>query len=179
MHIIPFRPNLIYGWVNNSPTTLSAKAGAEPRSNTLGKTASLETGNPDVWIPVTIPADVRAGKPEEENTAGAGNPDIWVPEKLKREEGLRVSDAEEEEEAEEQGAEKAERIETGGNEEEDDLGERWPFDSQGDTTRGQDNPTKPDLRHVPGGTWLQQKLSSVTRDPEEEEHKGDKQHERL
>ncbi|KAJ1141310.1 hypothetical protein NDU88_007643 [Pleurodeles waltl] len=67
--------------VNNSPTTLPAKAGAEPRSDTLGKTASLETGNLDVRIPVTIPADGRAGKPEEKNTASAGNPDIKVKKK--------------------------------------------------------------------------------------------------
>ncbi|KAJ1142953.1 hypothetical protein NDU88_009265 [Pleurodeles waltl] len=149
--------------VNNSPTTLQAKAGAEPPSDALEKTASVETGNLDIQIPVTIPADGRAGKPEEENTAGTWNPDIWVPERLKRNEGLRVRDAEGEEDAEKQEAEKAERVENGGNEEKDDpdLGERWPFDSWGDTTRGQDSPTKPDLRHVPGGTWLQQVRSCL------------------
>ncbi|KAJ1213433.1 hypothetical protein NDU88_001070 [Pleurodeles waltl] len=142
--------------VNNSPTKLPAKAGAELRSDTLGKTASLETGNPDVQIPMILPEDGRTEKPEEKNTVGTGNPDIRVPKKLKREEGLHVGDAEDEEEAEERGSEKAERLETGEDEEKDERGERRLFDSQRDTTRGQDSPTKPDLRHVPEGTWLQQ-----------------------
>ncbi|KAJ1081441.1 hypothetical protein NDU88_001623 [Pleurodeles waltl] len=145
--------------MNNSPTILQAKTGAEPCSDALGENASVDTGNPDVRIPVKIPAKGRVEKPEEKNTAGAGNPDIQVPERFKRKEGLRVWDKEGEEDAEERDAEKAERVDNGGNEEEDnpDLGERWPFDSRGDTTRGLDSPTKPDLRHVPGGTCLQQK----------------------
>ncbi|KAJ1081440.1 hypothetical protein NDU88_001622 [Pleurodeles waltl] len=167
--------------VNNSPTTLQAKTGAEPRSDALGENASVDTRNPDVRLPVKIPAEGRAEKPEEKNTAGDRNPDIRVPERFKRKEGLRVRDKEGEEDAEERDAEKAEHVDNGGNKEEDDpdLGERRPFDSRGDTTRGLDSPTKPDLRHVPGGTWLQQKPLSVTRDPEEEEHRGDQQPERL
>ncbi|KAJ1099852.1 hypothetical protein NDU88_004947 [Pleurodeles waltl] len=62
-------------WVNNSPTTLHAEAGAELRSDALSETASDETGNPDVQVPVNVPAEGRrAEKTEEEKTAGAGNP---------------------------------------------------------------------------------------------------------
>ncbi|KAJ1171844.1 hypothetical protein NDU88_003702 [Pleurodeles waltl] len=184
--------------VNNSPTTLHAKAGAEPRSDALGETNSDETGNPDVRVPVNVPAEGSgAEKTEEEKTAGAGDPDIRVPERLKRKEGLFARDAEGEEDAKEREAGKAEQTDNGGNEEENELyiGEWRPFDSREDTTRGQDSPTKPELRHVPRGTWLQQsfgssfsglpantiaeKPSSGTRDPEGEEHRGDQQPERV
>ncbi|KAJ1079590.1 hypothetical protein NDU88_000152 [Pleurodeles waltl] len=143
-------------------TTLHAKAGAELHSETPGKTTAVETGNPDVRVPENVPAEGRAETTEEENTAGAGNPDIRVPEKLKRKEGLRAGKAEGEEDTRELDAEEARQTDHGGNEEENDpyIEERQPFDSRENTTRGQDSPTKPELRHVPRGTWLQQSFGS-------------------
>ncbi|KAJ1191348.1 hypothetical protein NDU88_000664 [Pleurodeles waltl] len=165
---VPINPNPGGTWlqqVKNFPATLHVEARAEPRSEALCETASVETGNPDILISVNVPDEGRrAEQTEEEKTAGAGNPDIRVSERLKRKEGLRAQGAEGEEDAKEREAGNAEQIDNGGNEEENDpyIAERRPFDGQEDISRGQDSPNKPELRHVHGGTWLQQVIEFRT-----------------
>ncbi|KAJ1170928.1 hypothetical protein NDU88_002799 [Pleurodeles waltl] len=139
-------------WVKTFPATLHAEAGAEPRSEALGETTFVETGNPDIRIPVNVPAEGRrVGQTEEKKTAGAENPGIRVPARLKSKERLRAQEVEEEEDAKEREAGIAEQIDHGGNEEEKDpyLGERQPFGGGEDISKGQDSPNKPELRHVP------------------------------
>ncbi|KAJ1189341.1 hypothetical protein NDU88_006089 [Pleurodeles waltl] len=154
-----------------------SEAGAEPRSEALGETMYIENGNPDIRIPVYVPdKGRRAGHTGENKTANARNQDIRVPERLKSKERLHAEVAEEEDGAKEHETEIAEQLDHGGNEEEKGpyLGERRPFDGREDISKGQDSPNKPKLRHVPGGTWLQQQTASSRGKEEEEEDPGQK-----
>ncbi|KAJ1189438.1 hypothetical protein NDU88_006183 [Pleurodeles waltl] len=140
---------LSYSRVNNSPTTLHAKDGAEPHSKSLDESTYGNIRNPDARIPGNVPVEGRTETTEEENTAGAGNPDIRVPEKVKRKKGLHARGAEGEEDAKERDAGKTRQTDNGETEEEEDIPyreESQPFDYRRNSTRGQDSPTKPELQ---------------------------------
>ncbi|KAJ1145108.1 hypothetical protein NDU88_011400 [Pleurodeles waltl] len=130
-------------------------------SEVLQRTKLLKSG---IRIPRNIPIEGRrAQSAEEGEAAGAGNPDIRVPESLKSKEGLRAGCTEREKDAERRAAESAEKEDSGEDERTIDpyLGEGGPFNARDNPTEGQDGPKKPELRHVPGWTWLKQVLSCL------------------
>ncbi|KAJ1141549.1 hypothetical protein NDU88_007877 [Pleurodeles waltl] len=117
-------------------------------------------GNPDIRVPEAI--DRKDGQSArralEEDAVAAGSPDIRVPENLKSENGLFAGRAEKEEDAEGITAESAEKKASGEDQRTTNpyLGEEEPQNARDYPTEGQDGPKKLELRHVPGGMWLNQ-----------------------
>ncbi|KAJ1151438.1 hypothetical protein NDU88_004219 [Pleurodeles waltl] len=106
------------------------------------------------------PEHVPVRSREEETIAEAGNPDIRVPDSLKREDGLRARDAlktrDDEGRGNEEGGEQLrERREVIHGQ---TLVEEQMNTGRVDTATGQDSPKELERRHVPGGTWLSQKI---------------------
>ncbi|KAJ1088457.1 hypothetical protein NDU88_001614 [Pleurodeles waltl] len=146
--------------VADFPATFNAGSRSEKYLGGPAGNEAAEVGNPDIRISENLPIEAgqRAQRAEEGEAAGAGNPDIRVPKSLKRDEGLHARRAEETKDAERRDAESADEGNIGEHEREldSDIGEGGPFTAQGNTTEGQEGPKKPELRHVPGGAWLQQ-----------------------
>ncbi|KAJ1165071.1 hypothetical protein NDU88_005501 [Pleurodeles waltl] len=140
----------------DSPSTSHIELGAERRSADSCGYEIKDIRNPDGRIPEHIPVRSK----EEETIAEAGNPDIRVPNSLNREDGLRARGAPNTRDAEggedEQGGEQLNegRGVTHGQ----TLVEEQPNTGQDDSTTGQDGPKKLERRHVPGGTWLSQRV---------------------
>ncbi|KAJ1097617.1 hypothetical protein NDU88_002734 [Pleurodeles waltl] len=137
---------------------------------------TLKNGNPDIRIPIDLPVEEQKPQHREEKevAVNARNPDIRVPKSVKREEGLCVARIEEEKDAEEEDAEegRTEIVDREDNEEDKNnsdlhLGSTEPGHTRETPTEGLDSPKRPELRHVPGGTWLKQILC-CTRQPHTE-----------
>ncbi|KAJ1123857.1 hypothetical protein NDU88_002324 [Pleurodeles waltl] len=118
-----------------------------------------EAGNPDARISGTIPVrGRRLERVEEGEDTGAGNPDIRVPESLKTKVGLRAERAEKEKDAEGRRAGNTRKEDIREDEQTIDayIAGKRPSNGRDNTLGGQEGPNKPEVRHVPGGTWLKQ-----------------------
>ncbi|KAJ1169673.1 hypothetical protein NDU88_001564 [Pleurodeles waltl] len=116
-------------------------------------------GNPEERIPDPLPAI----QGEEDASAITGNRDIRVPEGLERDNGLKVQRALFIETAEGDDLEKGDAERRGRTPNQSrrtqEKAQRSP--SPGDTTMGKEGPEGRELRHVPGGTWLNQVQSCL------------------
>ncbi|KAJ1081341.1 hypothetical protein NDU88_001523 [Pleurodeles waltl] len=93
---------------------------------------------------------------DEDAIAITGNPDIQVPVVIERDNGLHTLRALRTEDAEEEDAEKGGRRQNPSRRPQE---EEQKNPSPGDTTTGKEGPEERKLRHVPGGTWLNQSRS--------------------
>ncbi|KAJ1091186.1 hypothetical protein NDU88_004313 [Pleurodeles waltl] len=145
-----------------------------------GRLEVVEDRAMEVWspcsrvakIPATYCANSRPekcpGGPTGKDAEEAGNPDIRVPESLKRKDGQRARHAQTREDVEKKDAERPEESENeeDANETKTDTEEREPVNrgpltSRDNPTEGQEGPRRQELRHVPGGAWLQQVRSCL------------------
>ncbi|KAJ1183933.1 hypothetical protein NDU88_000743 [Pleurodeles waltl] len=138
-------------WLNQLelPATSRAKSGTESRfSYPCDERDGV--GNPSGRIPEPL-----QGRQDDVDAIGVtGNPDIRVPKGMKRDEGLRVTRVPGKEDA---GGD-MERGGEGNQEEEERTPTEKPktFSVKDTTTNGEATEGR-ELRHVPGGTWLNQK----------------------
>ncbi|KAJ1126711.1 hypothetical protein NDU88_005117 [Pleurodeles waltl] len=136
----------LYGRQLELPATSQETSGTESRFSYLCDECN-GIGNPSGRIPEPL-------KGRQDDAIGvSGNPDIWVPKRMKRDEGLRVGCVPKKEDA---GGD-AER-DGEGNQEREERGppEEPKMFSVKDTTMSGEPTEGCKLRHVPGGTWLNQ-----------------------
>ncbi|KAJ1110094.1 hypothetical protein NDU88_007449 [Pleurodeles waltl] len=127
-----------------------------------------DIGNPDEWIPDPLP-EIHG---DEHESAVTGNPDIRVPEVIEIDNGIHarrslITEDEEGEDAKEEDAEKRGRMPNPSRRTQE---EEQKKPSPGDTTTGKEGQEERELRHVPGGTWLNQILGIRIPDPLPEIH---------
>ncbi|KAJ1083626.1 hypothetical protein NDU88_003783 [Pleurodeles waltl] len=106
-----------------------------------------DIGNPDERIPDPLPEH----HGDEDAIAITGHPDIRVPDVIERDNGLHVQRALRTEDAEEDAAEKRRRRQNPSRRPQE---EEQKNHSTGDTATGKEGLEERELRHVPGGTWL-------------------------
>ncbi|KAJ1099565.1 hypothetical protein NDU88_004665 [Pleurodeles waltl] len=125
------------------------KSGTESRFSEPCDSDHNDIGNRDGRIPHSVPKH----HGDEDAIAVTGNPDIRVPDIVKRDNRLRAQGALGAEDAEEDAVEKRGRkpVPSGRPEEEEEKNS-----STGDVATGKEGPEERELRHVPGGTWLNQ-----------------------
>ncbi|KAJ1108486.1 hypothetical protein NDU88_005862 [Pleurodeles waltl] len=131
-------------------TTISeVKSGTESRFSEPCDSDHNDIGNPDGRIPDSVP-EHHGG---EDAIAVTGNPDIRVPDVMKRDNRLQARGALGAEDAKEDAVEKRGRklVPSGRLEEEEEKNS-----STGDVATGKEGLEERELRHVPGGTWLNQ-----------------------
>ncbi|KAJ1160506.1 hypothetical protein NDU88_001008 [Pleurodeles waltl] len=137
------------------------------RVSEIPATHCADAGNPDIRVPENTNSEYgqSARRVEEGDAAEAGNTDIRVPKTLNRDNGQIVWRAERGEDAERSEEERPEdcEIREDATESDSDLEKgdpvnQGPLTSRGNTTEGQEGPRKQELRHIPGGAWLQQRV---------------------
>ncbi|KAJ1209112.1 hypothetical protein NDU88_004491 [Pleurodeles waltl] len=133
---------------------------ATPNKNTY-----REIGNPEGRVPFDSPegGGDSGSREKEEGLIGTGNADIRVPEIIKSVEGLCVGEARKEEEDAERLDHGEKRIDDAKREGDGEPSRRsleWtaPRNTLEAPAEGQEGPEKPEPRHVPGGTWLKQRV---------------------
>ncbi|KAJ1171378.1 hypothetical protein NDU88_003241 [Pleurodeles waltl] len=132
-----------------SPATSHVKPGTESRFSEPCESDNKDIGNPDERIPDPLPEN----HGDEDAIAITGNPDIRVPGVIERDNGLHVRRTLRTEDAEEEYAEKGGRRQNPSRRLQE---EEQKHPSPGDTTTGKEGPEECELRHVPGGMWLNQ-----------------------
>ncbi|KAJ1104321.1 hypothetical protein NDU88_001733 [Pleurodeles waltl] len=114
-----------------------------------------DVAQPDGRIPDSVPEH----HGDEDAIAVTGNPDIRVPDVMKKDNGLRAAHALGAEDAKKDAVEKRGRksVRSGRPEEEEEKNS-----STGDAATGKEGPEERKLRHVSGGTWLNQDIRANT-----------------
>ncbi|KAJ1085076.1 hypothetical protein NDU88_005209 [Pleurodeles waltl] len=153
------------GRVADLPATCSIGSRSERHPWDNIRSPLTDIGNPDIRIPGNLPMkdDPEEQRGEEAEAAGVGNPDIWVPESYKSEKGLRTRCAAEGKDTETKDTENTDRGDSRENARrlESYHEERGTPTLRDNSTEEQRGPNKPELRNVPGGTYLKQVRSCL------------------